>query len=937
MGKIKDYISKKNKINQYTSMHKSFKSLIEESSDGIYVCNAETYEILYANKRLFEILMIQKSRYKHQKCYEFFFHQDKPCDFCKMNKMQDKSFCEREYQLENGKKTLILKGKKVQWFGIEAHIEYITDDTVRSNAIRQMKICDEMMQFALKRSRLHYWLYNIDEDTFYYGNPSKRIIDLPPVINDYSNKWQSLLPLDEQGKRIYCDYVEKIRNTSEKEYSTEVKLYCKGKPSWFKVVCTKIIGSNDKPIKIFGTAIDITDRKLAEIRFHEEIQKSNNTKNHMLILGILNLSKNTLLLCDSSRAEVAPFKIGISWGEVVNEIMNQAVCEPDIEKILQYKNVNNLISEYNEGNREIGFEYRRKINDSIIWVKTTVNLVENIDTRDLMAYVYTIDINDKKIAEEIMENSVASDYDYIAYVDGNTENFIVYLNNEKNDKKIPINGKSYSAMIESMINTYVVKNEREEVLRQKSLTNIIKQLENQSDYYMYYTEISPDGNIAKKKARYSYLDRKEKRIIISVADITNIYEEEQRRNEILREALSTAENANKVKSDFLSHISHDIRTPMNAIVGMTELATHSIDDKEKLLEYLKIIDTSSKHLMSMINDILAMSKIESGKMYNIKEKISIREQINNINQIVTSMFKKKNQKFTIKFVDLVHDIVIADGIRINRVIINLLNNASKFTKPGGSVSLIVQEIDSTNEKFSNFRITVEDNGVGISKEMLDEVFKPFVSKPLNKGNRDGVGLGLTIAKNIVELNGGTINIVSKEHIGTKIWFDMGFMIPDLNAEKMVDPNAVKYNPSDASADLLKNYHVLLIEDNYINQLVARRMLEKYGATVDVADDGFTGMEKFVNSKEMEYSFIFMDIQMPVMNGFEATRAIRDSRHPRAKTIPIIAMSANVFPQDKYNAKEAGVNGFVCKPISIRSILEVIDENKEKETLKNETT
>lgn len=926
LNKIKMFLGKKNKSGKIISMHKCFKNLVEESSEGIYICNADTYEILFVNKRLIEILHLKNNHYKSRKCYEYLLHRDKPCEFCKMNEMKENKFCEREFEIKELQKTFILKGKKINWFGVNAHIEYITDDTNRSNALRQMKISDEMMQFALKSSHLHYWQYNIDEDTIYYGNPTNMKIELPAVVKDYSKKCFSTLPVDEVGKNMYIKFREQLYSTDQKEISAELKLFSKGKPLWFKLVCTKIFDESGKLIKVFGTALDITERKLTEERLHEEIKKSNNTKNGMLILGIINLSKNTLILCDSSKNENAPFKIGISWGEVIDELTEQALYDEDIEVIKQYRNITDLANRYKTGNREIDFEYRRKINDSIKWVKTTVNLVENIENRDLMAYIYTVDINDKKIAEEIMSNSVVSDYDNIAYVDGNTEDYIVYMN-EPNGRKMPICGRKYSQVIAKMIKKYVVEEERERVGVEKSLSNIMKKLETNKDYFVYYTQIENDGRIRKKKSRYSYLDQEKKRLVISTVDITNIYEEELKRNEILKEALSTAENANKAKSDFLSHISHDIRTPMNAIVGMTELAKESVDDKEKLMEYLKVIDTSSKHLMSMINDILSMTKIENGKLFNSKEKISIHEQVNNVAQIVTPMFNKKNQKFTIKFVDLVDDVVIADGIRITRVVINLLNNASKFTANGGCITLTVQELDKINPKFANFRIIVEDNGVGISSDMLNEVFKPFVSKPLNEGNRDGVGLGLTIAKNIIELNGGTINISSKVNQGTKIWFDMGFMLSEPNDNAAVIKDKY-YDISGVSDDLLKDYHVLLIEDNYINQVVAKRMLEKYGASVDVVNDGFSGMERFVNSDKNEYSIIFMDIQMPVMNGYEATKAIRESKHPRAKTIPIIAMSANVFVQDKYNAEKAGMNGFICKPISIRSILKIIDEQEE---------
>ncbi len=410
--------------------------------------------------------------------------------------------------------------------------------------------------------------------------------------------------------------------------------------------------------------------------------------------------------------------------------------------------------------------------------------------------------------------------------------------------------------------------------------------------------------------------------MISETDVTNIYQEEQRKNDILKDALSNAESANKAKLNFLSNMSHDIRTPMNAIIGMTELAMESVDNREKVMQYLNIIETSSNHLLSLINDILVMSKIENDKIILIKEKVNIPMQLDNIRKITEAMFKEKNQEFSIKIVNLVHENIIADGIRINRVMINLLNNACKFTPRKGKIELKIIEIPTSNNKYANIRILVSDNCIGIPKEKISKVFNPFYSDNYSQNmENEGTGLGLTIAKSIVEANGGIISIDSELEKGTVIMVNMHFQIDASSRvqgyNKTVTKNDIKYD--------LTGKKILLVEDNCINQIVAKTMLEKYGAKVEIADDGYVGFEKFVNSMENEYDMILMDIQMPVMNGYEATRAIRESKHGRAKDVPIIAMSANVFPEDEIQSINSGMNCHIGKPITIHKLMDCINK------------
>jgi len=390
--------------------------------------------------------------------------------------------------------------------------------------------------------------------------------------------------------------------------------------------------------------------------------------------------------------------------------------------------------------------------------------------------------------------------------------------------------------------------------------------------------------------------------------------------DIATEALQTAENANKAKTDFLSNMSHDIRTPMNAIIGMTSLIRHDAGNKAKVIEYADKIDISSQHLLGIINDVLDMSKIEAGKTVFKYTDFSILDFITELNTIFHSQIDEKNQTLTIIKENIRHEWVNGDKVHLMQIFSNLVSNAVKYTQKGGKIQFLVEECETKSSVYAKYRFLVSDNGIGMSADFKETIFDAFTRAESSVTNKiQGTGLGMAITKNLVEAMGGTIDVESE--LGQGSCFEVLIDLRIAEDRKVVLTAQEEIDEPDSNT--LKGMRFLCAEDNELNAEILMELLKIEGAECIICENGERVLEAFEQSAPGDYDMILMDVQMPVMNGYDATRAIRRSTHELAKTIPIIAMTANAFSEDIQYSLAAGMNAHISKPVDMKTLEKTI--------------
>ena len=423
-------------------------------------------------------------------------------------------------------------------------------------------------------------------------------------------------------------------------------------------------------------------------------------------------------------------------------------------------------------------------------------------------------------------------------------------------------------------------------------------------------------SLADQKAEYE--KRNNELHLQTMKEMEIVNQKLKKAKNVTTEALQTAENANKAKTDFLSNMSHDIRTPMNAIIGITSLIRHDAGNKAKVIEYADKIDISSQHLLGIINDVLDMSKIEAGKTVFKYSDFSILDFVQELDTIFHSQIYEKKQTLTIIKESIRHEWVNGDQVHLMQIFSNLLSNAIKYTQEGGKIQFLVEECETKSSVYAKYRFLVSDNGMGMSADFKETIFDPFTRAESSVTNKiQGTGLGMAITRNLVEAMGGTIDVESEPGQGScfEVLIDLKI------AENRTVALAAQEDERDGN--ILQGMRFLCAEDNELNAEILTELLKIEGAECTICENGEEILKAFEQSAPGDYDMILMDVQMPVMNGYEATKAIRRSSHELAKTIPIIAMTANAFSEDIQHSFAAGMNAHVSKPVEMKVLEKTI--------------
>ena len=588
---------------------------------------------------------------------------------------------------------------------------------------------------------------------------------------------------------------------------------------------------------------------------------------------------------------------------------------------------------YNYSPEEARYFVESQLLDSSVFIKKAGVIIEIILVATFAACISIAIISGRKRAKHLatlntqanyMFEGVKEIFDTFIFVDLIKKSYIFLMDTVPENYEIPFEGP-FEILKEHIINNRVPEKDKKAMNAYLDIDYI----------YNYFS----DNEIKLSNMRHRLIgdekkwvnsrivclervDGKPTKVIIMRQDVTLEVAQER----MIKDALNQALEANNSKSNFLANMSHDIRTPMNAIIGFNNMAMKHFDDKEKVAECLEKISISSAGLLSLINDILDMSKIESGNQHVDANPCDVMEEVKRTELVIRPQTDAKGIEFVVEY-DIKHRKVIADRILVNRVIGNLLSNAIKFTETGGKITFRISEKADIKDGYALYELIVKDTGIGMSEEFIDTIFDTFTRERTSTvSGITGTGLGMAISKNLVDLMGGTISVKSKKGVGSefKVALPTQLILEDEskeNDEIVLEP----YNIKGLSKSGKESPMILVVEDNELNREIICDILKTEGFSIEEAFNGLEAVQILEASKKGYFDCVLMDVQMPIMDGYEATKTIRESNNEYVSKIPIVAMTANAFDEDKRKALECGMNMHISKPIKVDELLETLYE------------
>ena len=815
------------------------------------------------------------------------------------------------------------------------------DDEIRREIERQAEIDrnNEIIEIlASEYSSVYYIDLTTDELTPYSMNEETEnqfgVLFKNMTYSDAFRTYVDTIVLSEDKKLMLTagsigNIMKELR--SKKTFLTTYRSENDGDPHYCEMKFVKV-GNDEGAPKAVALGFADKDEELRN-RIEQETVRRRNTD----IIEILASEYTSVYYIDLTTDELDPytmneetetefgtvFRSGIKYSDAFKMYVDTLVYDEDKAMMLKAGSIYNILDELHD-KKTFTTTYRSDSEGAPRYCEMKFVKVGEDDNPQAVALGFSVidDVYRKELADKQREefiNGLADDYEAVFHVDFDTNTIETVRMSDAYLKRNPSLEQKmvYPAYVDA-VSANIVEEDKAAFIKALSHENVDREFKKEDAFFHNY-RIERDGHITyyQLKIIHTGIWKDDKNFLIGVHNMDELTRAQVKQEEILEEAREEAESANRAKSTFLFNMSHDIRTPMNAIIGFNNMALKNIDDKEKLQDCLNKVDISSQHLLSIINDVLDMARIESGKVTIEEERVIITEAATGLSAIVNQSVKDKNIKFNVDFSKVQHNCVYADKLRVNRVLINVANNAIKYTEDGGTITYQIIETESHKEGYASYEFIVEDTGIGMSEEFLEHIYEAFTRESTSTiTGIQGTGLGMAITKELVELMKGKIDIKSKLGEGTKVSIHFDFRIAD---ENYVESKSVE----DMSA-LLKGKYVLLVEDNELNREIAKDILEDMEMVVDTAEDGIFAVDKIVNITKdkslRRYDFVLMDIQMPKMDGYKATIEIRNIDDKYAKNVPIIAMTANAFAEDKQKALESGMNDHLAKPINIDDLV-----------------
>ena len=628
-----------------------------------------------------------------------------------------------------------------------------------------------------------------------------------------------------------------------------------------------------------------------------------------------NLTQNRV---EALRGQGAPPESweGQSYDKLVGRLLQEVQGSEDRESCAELLDRTRLLNAFEKGTRTVTREFRsHPAGQETLWLQGVTTLSKHPESGDIFAFFALSSIRERKLSEAIIHKIVAEQCDYVCCIDAKRQRFVLFVPNKRWEGRETVRmDADYKGTLDSVFIKYVLPEERDQYRDFTELSHVLAALEKQESISELFHSSEEDG-IRIKQLEFSYLDKANGLISLVKTDITAAQQQQLAQEDRLREALSFAERANEAKTTFLASMSHDMRTPLNGVLGFTAFALQESDPRKKQ-EYLEKIESSGKLLLDLINDTLDLSRIESGKAVPEPEAVMSDDLVPAVVTALRPSAELKGVRLVMDRTDYRNEPIWADRLKVNKIALNLLSNAIKFTPSGGTVT-VTPYCDSACPDREVCGFTIEDTGMGMSAEFMKHMYEPFSQEKRSEAvQTPGTGLGLSIVRRYVDLLGGTIRVESRLHEGTR-W------TVNLPVKKL--ENGLTEKPKAVGQDNLKGRRVLLCEDNEMNSEIASMLLKNKGMLVETAENGLIGLEKFTASGEGWYDAVLMDIRMPGMDGYEASRRIRALDRADAAAVPIIAMTADAFEESIREAKDAGMSAYITKPVEPQKLYTVLQK------------
>ena len=787
--------------------------------------------------------------------------------------------------------------------------------------------------------------------------------DFPDVLDSW---FRLIHPADQKNVLAFMAMIP-ADPAGRTKYSLEHRIKIPdGSYQWFCINAEVVRRANGMAKRMVGILVNIDTRKNLVMReekyaaFHQVLTSTNICEYY------INLQENSFnsLKVEGSFLEI--FEQTSTWDDLIREFIDHFVCEEDQAEARQIYDRNYLIETFRKINGQLSFECKALLDGEKRFIRNVLVCADkNENGKPLHAIVYLHDVTDSKRAETERQNLIKTKTALDQLIQGMMKiiNRFAVCDLEQDfyewhkvcgDKTSHFSG-AYSSLQRTVANHFKLLSEGENISDVFSPKNLRKHLKTPDAIY---------------KFEYCTLDEKQfkniniipldwngpqlTKVLFIVIDVTQSKERENQARQALKDAYDAANRANKAKTDFLSNISHDIRTPMNAIVGMTALAAAHIDQKDRVKDALDKITISSRYLLTLINEVLDMSRIESGKVMLTEENFHLSDLIDNLIKTVKPDIIAHNHRFTVNISNIRHENIIGDSLRIQQIFTNIMSNAIKFTPDGGHISFTLTEKPMKRSRTGCFEFIFEDNGIGMSQEVQDIIFEPFFRADDKRTSKiQGTGLGLAITKNIVTMMDGNITVKSAPGKGSRFTITLFLKLQDVadtSTEDLTDlpvllvdddPNCCESTVQmlndigmcgEAAASIapqsrnrFPGKRVLIVEDNALNMEIAVELVSMTDVTIETAENGKIAVEMVANAPENYYDLILMDIQMPALDGYEATAQIRALDKDYIHSLPIVAMTANAFAEDMIAAHKAGMDDYIAKPFDVKQLVTVMEK------------